>query len=147
MSIEPVISIAEITALLAENGLPISDISASSPVQFFGIREAGALVAVVGLERYPPIGLLRSLAVRTDLRRRGLGQELVAYVEAYAAAQGVETLFLLTTTAARFFLDLGYSPASRDQAPASIQASSEFSALCPATSALLAKRIAVAGPF
>ena len=142
MNIEPVSSIEEVSALLAENALPIADISASSPLQFFGVRDAGALVAVVGLELYRPFGLLRSLAVRADFRRRGLARELVAFAESTSAAQGVASLFLLTTTADQFFLGLGYALASRDQAPSAIQASSQFSSLCPASSAFLSKRVA-----
>ncbi|HJW03314.1 MAG TPA: hypothetical protein VJ548_08560, partial [Azospira sp.] len=68
MPIEPISSLPEVTALLVDNALPTADISAALPLQFFGIREAGALIAVVGLELYPPVGLLRSLAVRTDFR-------------------------------------------------------------------------------
>ncbi len=143
MNIEPVSSIEEVTSLLAENALPIADISASSPVQFFGIRDGGALVAVVGLELYPPFGLLRSLAIRSAFRKRGLARELVSFAESCSAAQGVESLFLLTTTADQFFLGLGYSLASRDKAPSAIQATSQFSGLCPASSAFLSKRVAV----
>lgn len=142
MHIEPIPSIEEVTELLAENALPIADISGSSPLQFFGIRDDGALAAVVGLELYPPFGLLRSLAVRFSFRKRGLARELVSFAESWAAAQGVESLFLLTTTADQFFLGLGYSLASRDKAPSSIQATFQFSSLCPASSAFLSKRVA-----
>jgi amino-acid N-acetyltransferase len=143
MNIEPVSSIEEVAALLAENALPIADISASSALQFFGIRNGGNLAAVVGVELYPPFGLLRSLAVRPSFRKRGLARELVLIAESRSAAQGAETLFLLTTTAHRFFRGLGYSPASRDEAPSAIRATSQFSSLCPASSAFLSKRIAV----
>lgn len=143
MNIEPIFSIEEVTSLLAENALPIADISASSPLQFFGIRDGKALVAVVGLELYPPFGLLRSLAVRSNFRKRGLARELVSFAESWSAAQGVESLFLLTTTADQFFLGLGYSPASRDKAPSAIRATSQFSSLCPASSALFSKCVAV----
>lgn len=139
MNIEPISSIEEITALLAESALPIADISASSPVQFFGIREGAILVAVVGLELYPPFGLLRSLAVRSAFRKHGLARQLVSFAESWSAGHGVESLFLLTTTADRFFLGLGYSPASRDSAPSAIRASKQFSSLCPASSAFLSK--------
>lgn len=143
MHIEPMSSIEEVTALLAENALPIVDISISSPFQFFGIRDGGALVAVVGLELYPPFGLLRSLAVRATFRKRGFARELVSFAESFSATHGVESLFLLTTTANQFFVGLGYSPASRDKAPSSIQATSQFSSLCPASSAFLSKHVAV----
>ncbi len=142
MHVEPLPSIEEVTALLAECALPIADISVSSPLQVFGIRNGGVLVAVAGLELYPPYGLLRSVAVRPAFRKRGLARELVAFAESFAADHGIELLFLLTTTAERFFLGLGYSLASRDEAPTAIQATSQFSGLCPASSTLLAKRVA-----
>lgn len=145
MHIEPISALEEVTALLAESALPTTDITASSPLHFFGIRNRRSLVAVVGLELYPPFCLLRSLAVHPDFRQRGFARALVSFAESYAAAQGVASLFLLTTTARQFFLGLGYSPASRDLAPSAIQATTQFSSLCPAASAFLAKPIAV-GP-
>jgi amino-acid N-acetyltransferase len=143
MSIEHISSIEEVTGLLAESALPVADIEVSSALKFFGIRDAGVLVALVGLELYPPFCLLRSLAVRPAFRRRGLARELVAYAESRSAAQGVETLFLLTTTAPQFFLGLGYASASRDEAPSVIRATSQFSNLCPASSAFLFKHVGV----
>ncbi len=142
MHIEHLSSNEEVTALLAECALPIADILVSSPLQFFGIRNGVVLVAVVGLELYPPYGLLRSVAVRPAYRKRGLARELVAFAESFAGDHGIKSLFLLTTTAERFFLGLGYSLASRDEAPPAIQATSQFSGLCPASSSLLAKRVA-----
>ncbi len=142
MHIEHLSSNEEVTALLAECALPIADILVSSPLQFFGIRNGGVLVAVAGLELYPPYGLLRSVAVRPAYRMRGLARELVAFAESFAGDHGIKSLFLLTTTVERFFLGLGYSLASRDEAPTAIQATSQFSGLCPASSSLLSKRVA-----
>ena len=142
MNIEPLPSIEEVVSLLAECALPVEDVSRSPSLHFFGIRVGGNLAAVVGIELYPPFGLLRSLAVATPFRRRGLAHELVAFAESFSAAQGVESLFLLTTTAEGFFLRLGYSPASRSAAPSAIQATSQFSSLCPSSSAFLSKHVA-----
>lgn len=142
MPVAPISSRDEITALLAESALPSADVSLSPPLRFFGLRDGGALVALVGLELYPPFGLLRSLAVRPAFRKRGLARELVSFAESYAAAHGVACLYLLTTTADRFFLGLGYSPACRDSAPPAIRATAQFSGLCPASSAFLSKRVA-----
>jgi len=142
MRIQPITSLEELTALLAMCDLPVAEISLSQPFHFFGIRAGGALGAVVGLELYPPVALLRSLAVRPLLRDRGFAHALVAHAESFAVEQGVETLFLLTTTAERFFMELGYLPASRDQAPPRIRATSEFSRLCPASSAFLTRQLA-----
>jgi amino-acid N-acetyltransferase len=142
MRVEPLTSIKEATALLAECGLPTADISGASPLLLFGMRDDGALVGVVGVELHPPVGLLRSLAVRSAFRNRGFAHELVSFAESYAAARGVAELFLLTTTAARFFAGLGYAPAARDAAPAAIRASTQFAGVCPASSAFLSKRLA-----
>ena len=106
-----------------------------------GAVVAGAVVAVVGLEQVECDGLLRSLAVKAAFRRQGLAHELVKHVEACAAAWGVESLYLLTTTAEHFFLSLGYRPTPRDQAPVGIQGMPQFSDLCPTGSAFLGKRI------
>lgn len=144
MHIEPLPSIEEVSALLMECALPTADISVSSPLHFFGIRDGGSLVAVVGVELHPPFGLLRSLAVRSAFRNRGFARELVSFAESDSAERGVEELFLLTTTAARFFLGLGYSPALRTAAPPAIQACAQFSNLCPASAAFLSKRLGVA---
>ncbi len=142
MNIEPLPAIEEVLPLLAECALPVADISVSSPLGFFGVRDGGALVALVGLELYTPFALLRSLAVAPTFRRRGLARELVAFAESFAAAQSIESLFLLTTTAERFFLSLGYLPVSRSAAPQVIQATSQFSCLCPSSSAFLSKYVA-----
>lgn len=134
----------DLISLLEACALPFADIAAGSAVQFFGIRSGGILVAVIGLELYPPVGLLRSLAVLPLFRGRGYARELVSFVESFAAAHGVETLFLLTTTAERFFLALGYRPVLRSTAPEAIQATSQFASLCPASSAFLSKHVAAA---
>ena len=145
-SAEAAFSVAEVSSLLTACGLPVADIRADAARHFFGVRSDGSLVAVVGLELYPPCGLLRSLAVAPARRGRGLARGLVAYAESYAAARHVETLFLLTTDSAEFFLRLGYLPLSRANAPSAIQATAQFSGLCPATSALLSKNIRAALP-
>ena len=104
------------------------------------------MVAIIGLEQFQSAGLLRSLAVSPNYRGRGLAQELVRHVESFAASHGVESLFLLTTTAEAFFRKRGYCPASRLEAPQAIQATSQFSGLCPSSSAFLSKCIKRANP-
>lgn len=144
-TIEPLHLTDEIIPLLAACALPVADLLPSSPVRFFGIRLQGTLVAVVGLELHPPAALLRSLAVTPAFRGRGHARQLVAFAESFAVEQGVDTLYLLTTTAEAYFLGLGFTPASRSAAPPAIQATSEFSGLCPASSAFLSKQLVIAG--
>jgi len=141
-NIEPVSELTEIVSLLGECGLPVSDISLSQPPLFFGTRSDSNLSAIIGLEIFGSVALLRSLAVAPAYRGRGLARELVVYAEHFAGSHGVEFLFLLTTTATGFFARLGYVPASRSTAPSAIQTTSQFSGLCPASSAFLSKSVA-----
>jgi amino-acid N-acetyltransferase len=96
---------------------------------------------VVGLELYSNSGLLRSLAVATPARGRGLGKRLVAHAERYAQEHGVKELYLLTTTAEAFFSRLGYRRVERDAVPDAIKATREYSGICPASSAVMAREL------
>lgn len=139
--IEAIAEPREMLPLLAQCGLPVADIAPGAGQEFFGIRGADGLDGAVGIERYGTVGLLRSLAVRSDQRRRGLGRALVAFVEQYAASRGISSLFLLTTSAADFFTRLGYGIAVRDEAPPGIRETAQYSGLCPASSVFMSKTI------
>lgn len=132
---------AALMELLAACKLPVADISASGPAQFFGAFSGDTLVGAVGLEPHGQVALLRSLAVTPALRGSGLGKALVAFAEQQAAAHGGAMLYLLTTTAEPFFSAIGYAAAFRADAPAAIQATAQFSGLCPAAATLMSKRL------
>lgn len=131
-----------VEALLSANGLPVSDLQDGTRVILFGYMAERRLCGVVGLEICGQVALLRSLAVSTNERGSGLGPALVSYAERYAARRGIETIYLLTTTAATFFERHGYSHASRKDAPAAIAGTSQFSGLCPSSSAFMVKPVA-----
>jgi N-acetylglutamate synthase-like GNAT family acetyltransferase len=61
------------------------------------------LVGTIGLERHGKLGLLRSAAVAPGLQRSGLGSQLTQKLIARAAAQGIDEIILLTSTARDFF--------------------------------------------
>jgi amino-acid N-acetyltransferase len=132
---------AAVKRLLAESGLPTADITAGHLEHFFGCSENDDLAAVVGLELYGAVGLLRSLAVAAPGRGRGVGKRLVAHAERYACARGVGALYLLTTTAEAFFQRLGYERVPRDAVPEAIKATREYAGICPASSAVMARRL------
>jgi amino-acid N-acetyltransferase len=131
--------LAAVTALLGANGLPTADLSPATAL--FGVRDASGLEGVVGIEVCGPVGLLRSLAVRADRRRGGLGSALVIEAERMATARGLEALYLLTTTAETFFARRGYVRLSRDEAPVGIRGTTEFASLCPASAAFMWKEL------
>jgi amino-acid N-acetyltransferase len=132
---------AAVRRLLEEARLPASDITEAHLEHFFGCGADGALEGVVGLELYPPVALLRSLAVAAQSRGRGLGNHLLAEAERFAKARKVKEIYLLTTTAERFFARAGYERIPRDAAPAAIRRTQEFSSLCPASSVVMRKRL------
>ncbi|WP_439859449.1 arsenic resistance N-acetyltransferase ArsN2 [Pseudomonas sp. MBLB4136] len=140
-SITPVTEADDLLPLLRACDLPVADIAPSQSQQFFALRDDRGLLGVVGLELMQDLALLRSLAVDPAHRGKGLATELVAFCETRAREQGVQRLFLLTTTAARYFSRLGYQPADKCAAPPAIQATAQFAGLCPASSSLLYKSL------
>lgn len=133
---------AEVESLLTTAQLPVSDLGSSHSLNLLGIRHGTRLVGVVGVEVYGSVGMLRSLAVEPAHRSSGMGVGLVSDAETWAAEQGIETLYLLTTTAARFFARLGYEAVARSEAPAAIATTAQFSDLCPASSTFMRKSLA-----
>lgn len=133
---------AAVLGLLAASGLPTDDLDSAASVMLFGTTKGDEPTGVVGLELHGTDALLRSLAVAPRTRGAGTGAALVAHAEREAAARGVATLYLLTTTAEGFFSRLGYQRLDRTEAPAVIAATRQFSGLCPASSAFMAKRLA-----
>jgi amino-acid N-acetyltransferase len=122
--------------LLAAHDLPIDDL-ADPAITLIGAFEAKALVGVVGLQACGDCGLLRSLAVESGARSRGCGRVLSEYVLALAASRGMRPVFLLTTNAADYFARLGFETIEREDVPASIRATSQFSSLCPASARVM----------
>ena len=142
MSAENVSLTAEVEALIGEAKLPVSYLASSPCLTLLGIRNGGRLVGVVGIEAYGSVGLLRSLAVEPAHRNSGIGTSLVSGAEAWAAEQGIEILYLLTTTAAVFFARRGHEAVPRSAAPAAIAETAQFRDLCPASSTLMCKVLA-----
>jgi len=127
--------------LLSDAELPTADLTPAHMDHFFGCGARDAVEGVVGLELFGRTALLRSLAVAVPARGCGLGKQLVAEAESYAREQGVEALYLLTTTAERFFDRLGYRRIAREAVPDSIKATPEYAGICPASSAVMCKRL------
>ena len=128
-------------ALLNEARLPLSDLTERHLQHFIGCGDAHALHGVIGLELYPPIALLRSLAVVKSDRSSGIGRGLVEHAERYAREHGVSEIYLLTDTAERLFARAGYERIARDKAPEAIRKTAEFATICAASSALMRKRL------
>jgi amino-acid N-acetyltransferase len=124
------------SALLAASGLPIDDL-ANPAISLIGAFLGRELVSVIGLEPCEEVGLLRSLAVAPAHRGRGIARVLCDQLLAIARERGFPTLFLLTTTAADYFAQLGFVAIERGAAPASIRSTAQFASLCPASARVM----------
>lgn len=96
-------------------------------------RRGDCVVGAVGLERYGESALLRSLVVAPAERGRGLGRALTLGALRRARAASIRRVFLLTTTAAGFFLRFGFVVVPRDAVDPAVHASAEFQGGCCAS--------------
>ncbi|HEX3763592.1 MAG TPA: GNAT family N-acetyltransferase [Kofleriaceae bacterium] len=133
--------LADIEALARENGLPAEVVQEHFPDAYVVARRDGAVVGVAALEAHDANGLLRTVAVASAERGRGAGLALIADRLALAWANGLDSVYLLTTTAAPLFRRFGFMDAARASAPAALTASPEFAALCPASATCM--RVAI----
>ena len=142
LGITPRPSLDAAVRLLAAAQLPTEDLTAAHCEHFFFAGPASAPTGLVGLELFDDVALLRSLVVAPDRRGAGEGAALLEHAEDHARANGVRTLYLLTTTAESFFAKHGYQRAAREYAPAAIRTTREFAGICPAGSAFMMRQLA-----
>jgi len=129
--------LSAVRALLDRCGLPTGDLQATHLERFLVCRVGGQLAGTVGLEVLGSFGLLRSLAVAPEFRGRNLGHGLWTRLRDEARGQGIRQLYLLTTTAEELFSAWGFGRVARDVVPDAVRATTEYSALCPSTAAVM----------
>lgn len=126
--------------LLERNGLPTEDVRSKSE-RFYVAYDGEDRVGIGGLETDGSVGLLRSVVVDRSVRGRGYGTRLCEKLEAEARSAGVETLYLLTTTASEFFSARDYVEIDRADAPDAVRRTTEFTDLCPTTATCMEKSL------
>ena len=127
----------QVRQLLHSENLPVEDISPDLP-NFFVIRDNQTVVGVIALEVYGRDGLLRSMAVHPQHRSKSLGDALLKSLIDHAR-EVVTTLYLITTTAEKYFLKRGFESVPRENISSLIQSSKEFTTLCPTTATVMKK--------
>ena len=128
-----------VSRLLAAANLPTEGVAEALPG--FVVAEAGdTLVGVAGLEEAGGNALLRSVAVDPAWRHHGVGRALVTRIISDAEAKGVRGLYLLTTTAERYFPNFGFTSVDRAAVPPDIRDTAEFQEMCPATATVMCRR-------
>lgn len=129
-----------VETLLEQHNLPSQDVH-SNPGRFFLAYSGAESIGCGGVELYDSDGLLRSIVIREAHRGQGYGTRLCDELEDYARANGIQMLYLLTTTAAAFFRDRGYDEVSRETTPPCIQQTTEFTDLCPSSAVCMQKSL------
>ncbi len=133
-------SLSELQSFLQLNHLPFADVQLANSFYLLYYQQ-GELIGSIGLEWYGSNALLRSVAIAEKWRGKGLGKTMVTNIMNEAKKANKEGVFLLTETAAPFFLQLGFADYDRALAPPAIQSSSEFSHVCPSSARLMFARL------
>jgi amino-acid N-acetyltransferase len=125
-----------VIALLEAAGLPSAGVPRTLDDFLVAETEAG-LAGAIGLERYGSAALLRSAVVRLGDQGTGIGAALVRALLDRVRNGEVQEIYLLTTTAERWFPRFGFTPIARTQVPEAVRASVEFREACPASAAVM----------
>jgi amino-acid N-acetyltransferase len=136
--IEPARSadLSAILALLRDQKLPVAGLTDHLKTTLVA-RKGGQIVGSVAVEMYADGGLLRSVAVAGHLQRQGVGRSLTGAAFMLAKERGLPALYLLTTTAERYFPKFGFEPIERDDVPPSVRTSVEFTSACPSSAIVM----------
>jgi len=120
-----------VRSLLESSKLPTESLGTGG-TSFFVAEEHGELAGIAGFEYYGRDALLRSVAVPSALREKGIGSQLVDFMLETARSRNVQRVVLLTETAEPFFSRKGFAAVPRAQIdnPA-LASSSEFTHACP----------------
>ena len=130
-----------VTQLLITVKLPAEDLPSSLENFYVVVDNSNEVIGVAGLEIYGDYGLLRSLAILPEYRDQGIANQLLERVENLALLNKLKAICLLTETAPEYFSRKGYARITRADVPAAVQASSEFSHVCPASAIVMKKEL------
>lgn len=130
-----------------ENLLRASDLPTDGVREHFSsfvvADDDGAIAGAIGLEKYGSVALLRSAVVAPDHRGTGIGRLLVEQLLERAEETGIDQLYLLTTTAEKYFPRFGFTRVTRSDVPSAVKASAEFRGACPDTAAVMTRHLGV----
>jgi amino-acid N-acetyltransferase len=125
--------LARVRELLTDAGLPLEGLGDQFGPGYAVAVEDEQVIGAGGVERYGRWGLLRSVVTDPDWRGRGVAETLTRNRLAWAETEGLEAVYLLTTTATAYFPRLGFGEVDREELPLEIRESPEFSSACPSS--------------
>lgn len=127
-------------AVLEQNRLPVDGLREHIVTTLVARRE-GRIVGSAALEPYVDGVLLRSVAVAPELHHQGIGNQLTSAALRLATTLRAPAVYLLTTTAEHYFPQFGFEPIDRDDVPAGVRQSVEFTSACPASAVVMRLRL------
>ena len=127
-----------IAQLLRAYDLPASDISAHLH-NFIVVEDEASLIAVGGYEDCEQFGLIRSFAVKAEYKGQRIAERIFDQLTEAAVDSGKQQFYLLTTSAADYFLRLGFAICEREAVPECIKATKQFSELCPGCATVMVR--------
>lgn len=128
--------LSAVQSLLTRADLPLAGVP-NDLAHFFVAERDGEVVGAIGLEPYGAAALLRSAVVAPTVRGSGVGEQLVRSLLEEAKRHRMNEVVLLTTTAESWFPRFGFSRVSREDVPASVKQSVEFTSACPASATVM----------
>jgi amino-acid N-acetyltransferase len=131
----------EISELLLSAGLVPVGLDSDNLHFFYQQNDCGEIIGVVGVEVYAPNSLLRSLAVREDMRNNGIARSLINEAIEFARSIKSYNLYLLTETIGKTMYRYGFRDIPREQVSDDLLASPFFNGICPCCSQLMHKNI------
>lgn len=137
------LDLSAVENLLSASDLPLDGVRDNFS-GFIVAEEAGEIAGAIGLEEFGSAALLRSAVVSPNHRGSGVGRKLVEQLLEHAQKVGIEELYLLTTTAEKYFPRFGFTLTSRSAVPDSVKASAEFRGACPDTAVVMKRRVGAA---
>ena len=129
-----------ITEILSVNNLPSND-CAKHLGNFVVFEANGEIIGIGGMELFRTVALIRSIAVTTEHRKKGLAKKIIKTLEDKAKQKGVKAVYLLTESAVLYFTNQGFSIKDRTNIPVSIMQTQQFKELCPASATVMYKAI------
>lgn len=130
--------IGRVEAALRDSDLPLNGLRDQFGDGYAVAEVNGELIGVEGIEVYGTDGLLRSAAVVSAWRGKGVGDALTRDRIDWARRRGLKSLYLLTMTAGDYWPRFGFQRAERNAAPQAMQQSPEFTDACPSTALFMA---------
>jgi len=128
-----------VESLLSASDLPLDGVRDNFS-SFIVAEDEGKIAGAIGLEEFGSTALLRSAVVSAEHRGNGIGRRLVEQLLDHAQDAGIDEIYLLTTTAEKYFPRFGFARTTRAAVPDALTASAEFQGACPDTAVVMTRR-------